>query len=379
MRSRFEKLKFKPAVLFIASLVALFLIAPNDVARGADGREQARIRYARHFKIAYLGQGYKLVSDGAGRRLLLCPRGNKPLPGYENLPAIEIPVGRVALNSSMNAAFLRPLGLLDSVAGICIDGMGSQFDSIKKRIAEGKMVYLGNGNPMDYERLGLLQPEIVFARDWNSKLVPLLEELNIPVAVVDCFQEKHPLAEMEWVKFLAAFYNMEAEANRFFEKAVRKVEAISAKTASAGHKPKILSGGFYHGKVHVPRADSCLAEIITYGGGDYVFKGLKPMEYMVGYGTITMEEFYVRAKEADLYILEASPRHGITSMRQLAAEAELLLDLKPVRQGKVWLTRPGYWEALDRLDAVIEEVAAIIHPRLFPGHELTFFQKLPAE
>ncbi len=358
----------------------VFLLAGTfDLSAEDNGGALSSVRYAAHFKLAYLDNGYKVVTDGAGRELLLCPRGKAPLPGYEDLPRIEIPVTRVALNSTINAALLRPLGLLDTISGICIDNSESYIDGIQSRIEAGDIVDLGNGNPMDYERLRALNPEIVFARDWNQKLLPMLDKLNIPVAIVDFFDEKHPLAQTEWVKFLAAFYDKEDEANRFFEKAARKVDAVSITTARATKKPRILSGGVYLKKVHVPRPDSCQARMFALAGGDYLFNGLEAMQYMVGYGSITLEEFYMRARDADLYILEVAPGRGIASMRQLMDAAEILRVTKPVREKKIWITQPWYWESIDKREEVVEDLAAIIHPDLFPGYQLKYFLKLPEE
>ncbi len=45
--------------------------------------------------------------------------------------------------------------------------------------------------------------------------------------------------------------------------------------------------------------------------------------------------------------------------------------------GKVYAPLPCYSQSGDKLDQIIEEIAAIINPKCFPGHHMKFFMKLP--
>ncbi len=367
----------------LAALAGVLWLGLTLLAPFAFGGQPAfKNRYASHFNIEYLEDGYKIATDGMGRKLLLYPRGRPVLEGFDKTRAVEIPVRRVTLNNTVNAALLRPIHALDSIAGICLGGMGqtsTSFDKIQKGVNSGKIIHLGNGNPVDYERLKVLSPDIVFAGDWNQRLVPMLDLMSIPVAVVDYFRENRPLAQLEWIRFVAAFYNREEEAAHFCEKAEKRITAVSAKAKQADHKPKVLGGVIHMGKVHVPRADSSMAYMFTMSGGDYVFKNLMPIHFMGGYGTITMEAFYSGAKDADLYITESSAGHGPRSIRQLKTSAKIELDIKPIQTQKIWVTQPWYWESMDHMDGIVEDIAAIIHPELFPDHRLLFFTPMPAE
>ncbi len=374
---------FKSNKKCLAALAAVLWLGVTLITPCAFGEEPSfKNRHASHFNIEYLDDGYKIITDGMGRRLLLYPRGKPVLKGFDKTRAVEIPVRRVALNNTVNAALLRPIRALDSIAGICLGGMGmkaTNFDTIQKGMASGKIVHLGNGNPVDYERLKVLAPDIVFGRDWNQRLIPMLDSMKIPVAVVDYFREDRPLAQLEWVRFVAAFYNKEKEAALFLDRMEKKIAAVAARAKQAEYKPKVLSGVIHSGKVHVPKSDSCLAHVFATGGGDYVFKDLRPLKYMAGYGSITMEAFYAGAKNADLYITESSAGHGPKTIRELSAAAKIELDIKPVRTQKIWVTQPWYWESMDHMDEIVEDIASIIHPELFPDHKLGFFIRMPAE
>ena len=367
----------------LAALAGVLWLGLTLLASFASGGQPAfKNRYGAHFNIEYLTNGYKIATDGMGRKLLLYPRGKPILEGFDKTRSVEIPVRRVALNNTVNAALLRPIQALDTIAGICMGGMGqtsTSIDGIQEGIDSGRIIHLGNGNPVDYERLKVLSPDIVFGRDWNQRLIPMLDSMEIPIAVVDFFQENRPLAQLEWIRFVAAFYDKDKEATRFFEKAEKKIAAVSARAEQADHKPRVLGGVIHMGKVHVPRANSPMAYMFTMGGGDYVFKDLVPIHFMGGYGTITMEAFYSGARDADLYITESSAGHGPRSIRELKATAKIELDIKPIRTQKIWVTQPWYWESMDHLDGIAEDIAAIIHPELFPDHRLLFFTPMPTE
>jgi iron complex transport system substrate-binding protein len=72
-----------------------------------------------------------------------------------------------------------------------------------------------------------------------------------------------------------------------------------------------------------------------------------------------------------------TPRQGIKSKVQLVKVNPAMADIKPVKQGRVFFPLPIYSQAGDHLDEIIEDVAAILHPDLYPGHKLKYFVQLP--
>ena len=308
---------------------------------------------------------------------MLVPRQEKHLPAKNGLTRIDIPVRRVALTSPMYAALIKPLNVLDSVVGVNAQIKHCRFDEIEGKLRDGSMVSLGNGNSLDYEKLALLKPDLVFADNWDPKVHAKLDELEIPFAVVDCYGETHPLGRMEWMKFLAAFYDREEEANAYFKAAFDRVNTILNRTGSAKRKPSVLCGGIYDGKVHVPGPDACTAKMIEMGGGHYAFRDSGLVPFMGGYCNITLEEFFIQGKTSDVYVYEAGSSIGITSIEKLIAGGDILSTIRPVLKGNVWISQPGYWQALNKMDEVILDLAYIFHPALFPDHKPLYFRKLP--
>jgi len=361
-----------------AAIPSLLLIlvgcAKATPATPSAPAKRIEIKYAKGFKIEYLPDGCKKVTDGEGQEFILIPRGKK-VSGYEEYTRIEIPVRRVVALSATEVCLLRPLGVLDSVIGVTTKKERWHIEEIRKGMEEGriKLVGSGMGGP-DFERILALKPDVVFTYTGYpaaTKTFEKLKEMGIPVAVDNEWLENHPLGRLEWIKFLAAFYDRDNEAQEFFERVERRVKEIASEV-SLEERPNVLWGSIWKGKCYVPRGDSYVARMISLAGGNYLFSGFEG----TGSANVTLEEFYARGKNADIFIYSSWPPY-VSSVKDILKEGPILAELKVVKEGKVWCFQPWYWQSLDKTDEIIEDLAAIFHPELYPEHELGYFIKLP--
>ena len=356
----------------IIVIFSVFLVGSRVCGKDYKGTFLS-LQYATGFKVEYLGNGCKLVTDGAGRTLVLLPRAQVIPAGHQYNNAVEIPVTRVVTKWTTIPPLLRALGVIDSIAGVTTREKEWHINEIKRGMKTGRIKYLGESRATDYEKLRAINPDVFFAGEWEN--VKKLNELQIPFAVVTEYLEKHPLGRLEWIKFFAAFYNKEDKAEEFFENALESVNSLSKKLARIGNRPKIL-WGFISGRgiVYVPKADTYVARMILMAGGHYVFLNMR----QTGSAPITLEQFYARGKDADIYISPGTlPQYGITSIKKLVAVYPVLRNFRSIRTGNVWCFQPWYWESIDKTDEIIEDLAAIFHPELFPGHRPRYFLKLP--
>ena len=358
----------KEFVKCLASVFALFLGVST-----AQGGIPLRLKYATHFHIEYLKNGCKIVTDGAGRKLLLVPRGQEMSGLPPASPVIRIPVKRVVTRWSTIPSLLQALGKIRTIVGVTARREESCNEQIHERLAQGTVETLGAHGTIDYEKLCAVNPDVFFVSRWEK--TNKLNELAIPYAVITEYLEDHPLGRMEWIKFFAAFYNKEKEANGFFAKAVRNVQQLSQKIEKVKKRPRVLWGFIRReGTIYAPRGKCYVNRMIAIAGGDSVLKGLRRM----GGAPISLEQFYEHGRDAAIYICpEPLPRYGITSIKKLIAIHPILTGFKSVREGNVWCFQPWYWESIDKTDDVIEDLAAIFHPKLFPGHRPGYFLKLP--
>lgn len=375
-----RKLYFASTVITIITIIlSLVLLAGCGTAQKVTATGSVRLEYAKGFKIENVAGGCRKVTDGEGRALLLVPQGKQVPTEYKNLPTIYTPVKRVVIVSTTEAAFLRPLDELGSIIGVTVDKKQWYIDPVKAGLASGKIQMVGGGagmGPLAYGKIVALKPDMVFMSTGTSgdvQTLKKLEELKIPVAVDNSWLENDPLGRLEWIKFIAAFYGKEQQADQFFGQVVQKTASITEKVAKEKDKPKVLWGMIYQGKAYVPGGDSYAAKMIALAGGDYLFKNIKGTASV----PITLEEYYAKGKEADVYISSTMPDYGVTSIAEITKQSQVLAGLPTIRQGKVWCYQPWYYQSLDKTDEMIGDLAAIFHPALFAGRQLKEFMKLP--
>ncbi|WP_169719339.1 ABC transporter substrate-binding protein [Desulfovirgula thermocuniculi] len=207
------------------------------------------------------------------------------------MPVIYTPVERVILDSTTQAALLQPLGVLDKMVGVTSDKGDWHIEEVRKAMEEGRVHFVGKISAPDYEKIRALSPEVVFTYTrtmGGTEFAQKLGELGITYAVNNEWLETHPLGRVEWVKFLASFFNREKEAEDYFRQVVAKVEEVAQKVPG-GPKPKVVWGSILKGKVYVPAGNSYAAKMIEMAGGEYVFKDLGGSS--MGSVNIALEEF----------------------------------------------------------------------------------------
>ena len=142
--------------LWILALAAILLLS----GCGAGGEEQEDevdaqvsdlpatglgIRNAQNFDIQYLADGVKLLTDSAGRELLLVPEGGKAPAGYGDALLVRTPVKRAMYTSTTHVGFLGALeedSLYDSIAAVTTEASQWSTPQVAERFANGQITYI---------------------------------------------------------------------------------------------------------------------------------------------------------------------------------------------------------------------------------------------
>ncbi len=73
-----------------------------------------------------------------------------------------------------------------------------------------------------------------------------------------------------------------------------------------------------------------------------------------------------------------TPKSGATSKQALARMNPIISNIRPLKKGKVYAPRAKYSQSYHRLDEILEEIAAILHPEIYPNYNnFSFFIELP--
>jgi iron complex transport system substrate-binding protein len=316
-------------------------------------------------------EGYIVVRDGAGRTLALVPRGQPAPAGFAPTRVIETPVRRAVAYRPFEVGILKALGEVDAVVGVTSPRDKWFVDEMRRGFDEGRIAYVGEYNSIDYERVKTLHPDVVMT--WDPSIIPMMDSLGIPVVVTSTPIATCLNTQMRFVQFIAPFFGREKEADAYFKRVSDTLADIRHKTKD-DKKPNVMWGDIYEKRVLVEPGNAWVAELIGIAQSDYLFDDV--------YGTscieISTERFLSSGEQADLYFTYRTPQAGATSKAALARLNPLIANIRPLgRDGRAYAPLPLYAQSADRLDEIMLDISAILHPSIFPRHQLKFFQQLP--
>jgi iron complex transport system substrate-binding protein len=349
--------------------VTFFLVACDD----AEKTVKKAFLQIGEFTITKVNNDLTLIRDGAGRTLALAPREAPTPEGYEPHMIVRTPVKKVVAYGSFDVATLRVLGVLEeTLVGVTSPKEKWFVDDVKNGMESGKIVYLGTSNAIDFERLKQQQPELVLT--WDPSIIPMLNDLGIACVITSTPVAMCLNARMSFVKFLAPFFERQKEADEFFERVRSSLADIKERTAGMWPKPEVMWGDMYEKRVLVEPGNAWIGELIVLTQSGYLFEDV----YGASCIEISMERFLYSGKDADIYFTYRTPQNGATSKAALAKLNPLMASIKPLgSEGKVYSPLPHYSQSGDKLDEIFTELSAIMHPDLYPGYELRYFQSLP--
>jgi len=324
----------------------------GSTSAASEAKTGLGIKHARLFNIDYLDNGVKLMTDPEGKKLLLVPIGTNAPPGYDDAAVIETPITRAMSNSITNNSYLDALeddSLRDSITVV----NRSTVEEIVK--ANPDIVFLGNG-------MG----------DVDIRLGSLLDEVNIKHAAVTEWEEVGNAAELEWIKFFAAFFNLDEKADRIYEAKIACLNELYEKAASASYRPTVAYGLISRGVVYTQSGSSILAGQIEKAGGIYVFKELEGFTSSV---RISMEELLDKGRNADIFIYGSLPEYCPDKAFLLETEP-LMAEFKAFKSDRIFAFDRDYYINRAKVVERFEDMVYMFHPDMFSGHEFSMYRKL---
>ncbi len=386
MRFNFKKFKYVFALMIISFIFAGFS-GCSDNNKPADKtiknknknktKEKINVKDMSFmsigsFSVNPLGDGYVDVRDGAGRTLILVPRGKKVPEGYEPSQVVRIPVKRVVAYGLFDIAILKALGVLkDVLTGVVTKKENWYIPEVKQGMENGKILYLGNYNAIDFEQLRKAEPELVLT--WDMSIIPMLDEMKVPCVITTTPVAMCLSARMKFVRFIAPFFKKEKQAKQYFEKVSKSLDDIRETTKNSKYQPKVMWGDIYEKRVLVEPGNGWVGELVELALSDYQFKDVFGKSCI----EISLERFLYSGKDADIFFTYRTPDSGATSKQALARANPLLAGIKPLKDGRVYSPLPLYSQSGDKLDEILTDIASILHPECYRNHKLKYFRQLP--
>jgi iron complex transport system substrate-binding protein len=202
----------------------------------------------------------------------------------------------------------------------------------------------------------------------------MLDEARIPYVTVTNWTEPDNNAGLEWIKFFAAFYNLDELADEIFETKLARIEELSKITAGIPdtERPVAAFALVYDGIVYTQGGQSTTAQELYRAGGLYTFRDI-PGKAGISLG---MEEFINRARDSDVLIYTALPAY-CPDKKALLDVDPLLGELKAFKEDRVFILDKGYYMNSAGTDEKFLDTVFMLHPELMEGHTLKNYMRLP--
>lgn len=344
-----------------------------DLGCGFEPTASLELAYAQSFTVDYYEGGFALICVITGERFLVIPAG-KDVPSElaPDIQPIQLPLQNIYLVSTSMISLVDAVGALDAVGMTSVTAEASPNERLTQLINDGTVVYGGRYSAPDYELI--TASGCTFALE-NTKLnhVPevrdKLTELGVTVFCEQSSSEREALGRLEWIKLIGVLFERENEAQRHFDALAERITTIAAQAPT--NKTIMFFYVNEDGAIATRRATDYFAQMVELAGGTY--KSFDPDGGDAASGetdgsgntssvqlVVNLEEFYVRAQEADVMVYNTTVDESVTSMSDLVAKNALLADLKAVQAGAVWACDHEMYQQIASMDAIIGDIRSAL-------------------
>ena len=320
------------------------------------------LTYAEGFSVDYYEGGYALIDVKESARYLLIPEDGSIPEGIDpSIVILQKPLKNIYLAATSAMALFDSLDALDHIRLSGTKASGWYIDNARAAMENGDILFAGKYSEPDFELLVREGCDLAIESmmiSHSPKVKEMLELLGIPVFIDRSSYESHPLGRTEWIRLYGVLVGREAEAEAFF----RSQAAVMDEIALSEISEKSVAFFYLHtdGSAVVRSASDYVAEMIRLAGGSYVFDHLSDPESTKSSLSISMEEFYNAAVNADYLIYNATIDDPVESMEDLVTKSALLADFKAVQEGNVWCTGKYLYQATDVIASLIMDIHGML-------------------
>ncbi|PKQ61812.1 hypothetical protein BZG02_14390 [Labilibaculum filiforme] len=298
----------------------------------------------------------------------------------ENVFYVKTPVKSVALFSNSHIGSFAELGLLDKIVGLTRANR-IYNNNLQSRFNKGSLPNLGGAHNtnLDIEKIVELAPELIILSALNEVKAgeTHLNKIGFNMAYALNWMESTPLGRAEWIKFIAAFFNKDLEANNFFENVESRYVKLQKMAGKLEKKSSVVMGWSYSGVWYVPGGRNYMVNYLRDAGANYFLladttRGSIPM---------SVESVMDHCSEADIWLSPGQSK----SLKEIENADHIYTQFKAYRNGDVYniyklLSLSGgsdWWETAPiRPDLVLKDLIKVFHPEILPQDTTYFISKL---
>jgi len=298
---------------------------------------------------------------------------------------IEVPVQRTVTMSTTILPHLSTQDIVDRL--VAVDTL--LFASTAEVLAfseETELPQVGGGGSGDVniERLLALAPDMIMTQQFSAtgSELGLLQDAGLSVVLNGDFADVSPLAQAEWGKYIALYFNTEAAANEAYAAVRNRYMELDALTDDIPieERPTVIAATPFQGTWFMPGGDSTVAQLIDDAGGNFLWSDIDGSSVALDFETV-----FERGADADMWV---NLNAFWLSAQEMLAEDARFADFAAFQNGTVWNNNlqqnanggNNYFEnGAANPHLLLEDLIAILHPDLLPEHEFQFYRRLQTE
>lgn len=222
------------------------------------------------------------------------------MPDSVQLPSLEgtrlpLPLTRIGASSATHIGMLSELGLLDKLAGMC-------NPEVSYHTLPDHCQHFGDAMQPDPERIIRYGTQAMLYSTYapSDQSAERLEAVGIPVLYNNEWREVTPLARAEWIRFIAAFFDVLPQADSLFAVIDSSYCALRDKKSETNNEKSVsvVSGLDFRGTWYVPAGGTYMGALFKDAGADYVFAD-DPRDSSI---PLTFEQALLSFADADVWL-----------------------------------------------------------------------------
>ena len=334
-------------------------ISWNDLSKTGS----LTLENATQYEVDYYGD-YTLINIENSRRFLLVPKGMKaPKDLPEDVVILQMPLDKTYLVSTSVMDFIDKI---DALGYIRLSGTKEKdwyISGAKEAMKKGDVIYAGKYSAPDYElilsegcNLAIENTMILH----NPEVKEKLESLGIPVIVERSSYESDPIGRLEWIKLYGVLFDKEDEAKKIFDEEKNSISKVMEEEST--NKTVAFFSVTTKGAITVRKPGDYISKMINLAGGNYILKSLNEEDdNALSTQTIQMEEFYAKAKDADILIYNSTIEGEISSVEDLLAKNKLFANFKAVKEGNVYCVGKELFQEPTGIGDFIKDLSKVMN------------------
>ena len=356
------------ALLFLYFVISLTSCTSPEKTKSIGEKSSViasgfKIENFENFKIITLNNPWQKY-DGQGIRYILTDNPHNLPDSLLQETIIKIPVQTTITFSTTHVGFISALDKNSGIVGVS----GKDFISnpeLRKSIDSGTCFDVGFAPNIDYERILMLKPDMVFLYGLDpsvTAIVKRLKDAGIQSVLVSEFLEPEALGKAEWIRFFAAFLDCGSKADSIFNVVESNYQESRKIASQFKTKPKILVGLPFKDTWFMAGGKSFTARLIEDAGGEYLWNDNSNTDFI----PLDLESVFQKAGNADIWINSGTAQ----TIQEILSYDKRLEYIPALKNGKIFNNNlkvnefggNDFWESgAVRPDYILDDLIHIFH------------------